>query len=86
MLKNGLRYGSVICLLLLTHLSMLGIVFVRGSFESPMDLAYLAIAVLGFDLVGIIAAAVYRQMTYTLDLMLLAILSMSLIFQSPTSM
>ena len=82
MLKNGLRYGSVICLLLLTHLSMLGIVFVRGSFESPMDLAYLAIAVLGFDLVGIIAAAVYRQMTYTLDLMLLAILSMSLIFQS----
>ena len=81
-LKNGLRYGSAISLLLLTHLSMLGIVLVRGNYETPMDLVWLAVAVLGFDLVGIIAASIYRQMTYTLDLMLLAILNMSLIFQS----
>ena len=82
MLKNGLRYGSVIVLLLLTHLSMLGIVLVRGNYEKPLDLIYLAGAVIGLDLVGIIAASIYRQMTYTLDLMLLAILNMSLIFQS----
>ena len=82
MFKNGLNYGSAITLLLLTHLSMLGIVLVRGNYEQPLDLIYLALAVLGFDLAGIIAAAIYRQMTYTLDLMLLAILNMSLIFQS----
>ena len=82
MFKNGLRYSAAISLLLLTHLSMLGIVLVRGKYEQPLDLVYLALAVLGFDLAGIIAAAIYRQMTYTLDLMLLAILNMSLIFQS----
>ena len=82
MFKNGLRYGGAVTLLLMTHLSMLGIVLVRGGSESPMDLALLTAAVLGIDLAGIIAAAFYRQMTYTLDLMLVGILNMSLIFQS----
>ena len=82
MLKNGLNYGGAVTLLLMTHLSMLGIVLVRGSFEKPMDLVVLSLAVLILDLAGIIAAAIYRQMTYTLDLMLLGILNMSLIFQS----
>lgn len=82
MFKNGLRYGGAITLMLMTHLSMLGIVLVRGSYEAPLDLIYLALAVLVLDLAGIIAAAIYRQMTYTLDLMLLGLLNMSLIFQS----
>lgn len=82
MFKNGLNYAGAIVLLLMTHISMLGIVLVRGGYEQPMDLVYLALAVLVLDLAGIIAAAVYRQMTYTLDLMLLGILNMSLIFQS----
>lgn len=82
MFKNGLNYAGAITLLLMTHLSMLGIVLVRGNYEQPMDLIYLALAVLVLDLAGITAAAIYRQMTYTLDLMLLGILNMSLIFQS----
>lgn len=81
-LKNSLNYTGVISLLLLTHLSMLGIVFVRGNYEKPMDLLVLALAVLVFDLAGIVAAAIYRQMTYTLDLMLLGLLNLSLIYQS----
>ncbi len=82
MYKNGLSYAGVVSLLLLTHASMLGVVLVRGNYESPKDLIMLACAVLGLDLVGIIASLCYRQMTYTLDLMLLGILNMSLIFQS----
>lgn len=82
MYKNGISYGSVVTLLLLSHLSMLGIVLLRGSYDTPMELGMLACAVLGLDLVGIIASVCYRQMTYTLDLMLLGILNMSLIFQS----
>ena len=82
MFKNGLRYAGAITLLLLSHIAMLGVVLARGNYEQPMDLAVLTIAVLGFDLAGIIAAAVYRQMTYTLDLMLVGILNMSLIYQS----
>ncbi|MDE5564931.1 MAG: FtsW/RodA/SpoVE family cell cycle protein [Oscillospiraceae bacterium] len=82
MFKNGISYGGTITLLLLSHLSMLGIVLLRGSFDSPMNLLILTAAVLGLDLAGIIASVCYRQMTYTLDLMLLGILNMSLIFQS----
>lgn len=82
MYKNGISYATVIILLLLSHLAMLGIVLARGNYESPMDLLLLTGAVLGLDLVGIIASVCYKQMTYTLDLMLLGILNMSLIFQS----
>ncbi len=82
MYKNGLSYASAILMLLLTHLSMLGIVMVRGSYESVADLLILAGAVLGLDAVYIVVTMCYRQMTYTLDLMLLCILNMGLIFQS----
>lgn len=82
MYKNGLSYGKVVVLLLLSHIAMLGIVFARGNYETLMDLLVLAGAVLGLDLVGIFASVCYKQMTYTLDLMLLGILNMSLIFQS----
>ena len=82
MFKNGLSYAGSILLMLIAHAAMLGIVLVRGSYTTPMDLVPLVLAVLGLDLAGIIAAALYRQMTYTLDIMLLTILGMSLIYQS----
>lgn len=82
MYKNGLSYGSVIVLMLLTHISMLGLVLVRGNYGSPLDLFILAAAVLGLDAVYIIVTLFYKQMTYTLDLMLVCVLNMGLIFQS----
>ncbi len=82
MLKNGLSYISCIMLLLLTHLSMLGIVLVRGNFETPGDLLLLTAAVLGLDIAYIAVVKFYRKMTYTLDFLLLCVLNMSLIFQS----
>ena len=81
MFKNGLSYAGTIILLLLSHAAMLGLVLVRSGTET-LPLLILTAAVLGLDLVGIIAAACYRQMTYTLDLILLGILGMSLIYQS----
>ena len=81
MFKNGLSYAGTIILLLLSHAAMLGLVLVRSGTET-LSLLILTAAVLGLDLAGIIAAACYRQMTYTLDLILLGILGMSLIYQS----
>ena len=81
MFKNGLSYAGTIILLLLSHAAMLGLVLVRSGTET-LPLLILTAAVLGLDLAGIIAAACYRQMTYTLDLILLGILGMSLIYQS----
>lgn len=82
MLKNGISYIGTVLLLLLTHISMLGVVIVRGNIESPTNLLLLAGAVLGLDLAYIAVIKWYRQMTYTLDLLLLCVLNMGLIFQS----
>ncbi len=82
MYKNGLSYAGVIVLMLLTHLSMLGIVLVRGSYDSIADVLLLSAVVLGLDIAYIIVTLCYKQMTYTLDLLLICILNMSLIFQS----
>ncbi len=82
MYKNGLSYVGVIMLLLLTHLSMLGIVLVRGSYESVGDVLLLAGVVIGLDLAYIIVTLCYKQMTYTLDFLLVCVLNLSLIFQS----
>lgn len=82
MYKNKLSYGGVILLMLLTHLSMLGIAAVRGNYESIQNLLTLGGAVLGLDILYIIVTMIYKQMTYTMDLMLVCILNMSLIFQS----
>ncbi len=82
MFKNGLTYYSAIALLFLTHLSMLGIVLVRGNYEAPADFALLTAGVLALDIVYLIVTRIYKQMTYTTDFMLLCVLGMSLIFQS----
>jgi len=80
--KNGISYLGTIVLMLLTHISMLGIVIVRGNCESPAKLLLLTAAVLGLDIAYIAVIKYYRQMTYTLDILLLCVLNMGLIFQS----
>ncbi|MBE6826700.1 MAG: FtsW/RodA/SpoVE family cell cycle protein [Ruminococcus sp.] len=83
MFKNGLSYVRVIVLMLLTHLSMLGIVLVRSTnAENMSDFAVLAGTVIGVDVLCIAVTLFFRQMTYTLDFMLICILNLSLIFQS----
>ena len=80
--QNKLSYSGTVLLLFLTHLSMLGIVLVRGSITGVVDFIKLTGAVLVLDTVYLLITVSYKQMTYTLDLMLLGLLGMSLIFQS----
>ena len=81
--KNGLRYGGVTTLVCLTHLIMLAAIFFRGNYTAPSDLLPLTVAVLGLDfLYTIILRFCYRQMTYTLDFLLLLLMNVSVIFQS----
>ncbi|CDE34764.1 MAG: FtsW/RodA/SpoVE family cell cycle protein [Ruminococcus sp.] len=83
MYKNGLRYGGVTTLVCLTHLIMLAAIFFRGNYTAPSDLLPLTVAVLGLDfLYTIILRFCYRQMTYTLDFLLLLLMNVSVIFQS----
>ncbi len=82
MYKNRLSYSSAVILLFLAHLSMLGLVFIRGSIASPINFLKLTGAVVGLDVGYLLLTLCYKQMTYTLDFMLLCILNMSLIFQS----
>ena len=37
MYKNGLSYGGITLLSLLTHISLLAVVFVKGSYETIMS-------------------------------------------------
>ncbi len=80
--QNKLSYSGTVVLLFLTHISMLGIVLIRGSIAGALDLIKLAGAVLILDTAYLFITVSYKQMTYTLDFMLLGLLGMSLIFQS----
>ena len=82
MYQNKLSYSGAVTLLFLTHLSMLGLVFIRGSVVAPLDFLKLTGAVIGLDIIYLLITLSYKQMTYTLDFMLLGILNISLIFQS----
>lgn len=82
MYKNGLTYYIAIGMLLLTHLSMLGIVFARGNEVAPAEFFLLTGGVIGLDLFYLFIMKYVRQMTYTLDILLLCVLNMGLIFQS----
>lgn len=80
--QNKLSYSGTVVLLFLTHLSMLGLVLIRGSIAGALDLGKLAGAVLILDTAYLFITVSYKQMTYTLDFLLLGLLGMSLIFQS----
>lgn len=83
MYKNGISYGKCTCVVLLTHMIMLTAILLRGSYDAPQDVTPLAAAVLGLDIIYSCALRFfYKQMTYTLDFMLLLLLGISVIYQS----
>ncbi len=82
MLKNGLSYFGVMLFSLLSHISLLIIVFVKGNYDNIMDPMILSAAVLGLDFVYYIVLNFIKQNTYTFDILLVTILNISVIFQS----
>lgn len=82
MLKNGLSYFGVMLFSLLSHISMLTIVFVKGNYDNIMSPIILSVAVLALDFAYYIALNFLKQNTYTFDILLVTILNISVIFQS----
>ncbi|MBQ9807669.1 MAG: FtsW/RodA/SpoVE family cell cycle protein [Ruminococcus sp.] len=82
MLENPLSYFFSCIFVLLAHGAMLVNVFINGNYESSSNVIILAAAVLGLDLLYFIIMPFFRQMTYTIDFLLLLVLNMSVIFQS----
>ncbi|MGN0574576.1 MAG: FtsW/RodA/SpoVE family cell cycle protein [Ruminococcus sp.] len=82
MYKNGLTYFTSAVFVLIAHTAMLLNVFVNGNYENQNDVLILSGAVLLIDLIYFIVMLFYKQMTYTIDFLLIFILNMSLIFQS----
>lgn len=83
MYKNGLSYANCTAIVLLTHGIMLLAVLMRGNYDALQDILPLAIAVIGLDIVySAVLRLIYRQMTYTLDFVLLLLINISVIFQS----
>jgi cell division protein FtsW (lipid II flippase) len=82
MYKNGLTYFTASFFVVVAHAAMLLNVFVNGNYDSARDVMILAGAVIGIDLIYFAVMLFYKQMTYTIDFLMLFILNMSLIFQS----
>ncbi len=82
MFKNGLSYGGIMALSLLTHIFLLTVVFIKGSYESVMSPLILSAVVLASDIVYFIILRFFKQNTYTLDILFITLLNMSVIFQS----
>ena len=62
---------------------MLAAILLRGNYDGLASVLPLATAVIGLDIVySTMLRLVYRQMTYTLDFMLLLLLNISVMFQS----
>lgn len=81
-MKNGLLYGGSFFSVVLIHAMMLSVALLRGNYNSPFDILPLAAAVLILDFIYYFVLTFINQMTYTVDIMLLLILNMSVIFQS----
>lgn len=83
MYKNGISYAKCTAMVLLTHVIMLLAILLRGKYDTPQDILPLAAAVIGLDIVySAVLRLCYRQMTYTLDFVLLLLINISVIFQS----
>lgn len=83
MYKNGISYAKCTAMVLLTHVIMLLAILLRGKFDTPQDILPLSAAVIGLDIVySAMLRLCYRQMTYTLDFVLLLLINISVIFQS----
>lgn len=82
MYKNGLTYFSSAVFVLIAHAAMLLNIFANGNYSKINDVIILSAVVLGLDVIYFIVMLFYKQMTYTIDFLLIFILNMSLIFQS----
>ena len=82
MYKNGLSYTIITLLSLLTHISMLTIVFIKGQYDSIMSPIILSAIILGSDILYFFILKFLKQNTYTFDILLITVLNMSVIFQS----
>lgn len=85
MFKNGLSYRGIMMLVLLSHISLLGIVYFHttaGEYERVWGVVQLALFILGSDILYFLTLRLMRQATYTIDFVLITILNMSTIFQS----
>lgn len=82
MYNNGLSYAGISLLSMLTHISMLAIVFAKGNYDSVLAPLILSAAVLVSDIVYFFILKFLKQNTYTIDILMITILNMSLIFQS----
>ena len=82
MYKNGLSYTIITLLSLLTHISMLTIVFIKGQYDSIMLPIILSAILLGSDILYFFILKFLKQNTYTFDILLITVLNMSVIFQS----
>lgn len=82
MYKNGLSYFTSALFVIIAHIAMLLNVFFNGNYLNVQDVAILAGAVIGLDLLYFAIMLFFKQMTFITDFMLILILNMSLIFQS----
>lgn len=82
MYKNGLSYFSSALFVIIAHSAMLLNIFFNGNYTDVRNAAVLSAAVIGLDLVCFISMLFFKQMTFSVDFLLILILNMSLIFQS----
>lgn len=82
MTENPISYIFSCLFVLLTHAAMLVNVFVNGNYDSMNDVFMLCGAVAALDLLYFIVMPTFRQMTYTINFILILVLNMSVIFKS----
>ncbi len=82
MFVSAFSYFCSCFFVLLAHGAMLCNVFFNGKYSDIMQPIILSIAVAGLDLTYFVILPLFRQKSYTVDLVLLLLLNMSVIFQS----
>lgn len=80
--KKKLNYFLVKFFIVLTHIILLGTVYLNGSYTSAIEVIKLSVFVLASDIVYYLIIGCLEQDTYTIDYLLVLIVNISLIFQS----
>ncbi len=76
------KYFGIMFLSMLSHLSMLTVVFVKGNYDNILDPIILSIAVLTLDFIYFTVLRFLKQNTYAFDILMVTVLNISVIFQS----
>lgn len=82
MMRNNLSYIGIMFLSLLSHLSLLTVVFVKGNYDNILNPIILSGAVIALDIIYFTYLKFVKQNTYTFDILLVTVLNISVIFQS----